>query len=585
MQDQEELIQVSKMDDELAFLQVNAKSSISYDCRMLITLCVSMKKEYCPPIDSALFFAIISDYDLSEATAIQEARATLDALKQSAESVDDTAFDPSGSSRLADAESAQESHDRAQSWNGDVLSRSEETDLTSVSQPLDSLHIYDTSRFDAQDNGGASGQDYDIGLEDLSPEDKQALLLEMFPTMRPFDISFTLKKSRNDFGKTVEELLNHVFLEDEHVNNGEATPTRGIDGFLSAETNARGRKLKGKKRKRTNLARRSSSTPAPLCESSPNTSLSKWDLAKRDVDFIAQRTYLPPKTITSMYHESGASLPTTILALCALPQHSFENPHISSPAPQTLQSHTHELGLDFSHLPMNILKALIELTHPSTASAHELASALDRSHSSKNGGIQVIPRYARPELSTSPSPPQTPTAPAQTQTLTLPPTLSAPAHAAAYATARNHALGRASAAYRASRSQPLMSAAASYYSQVSRNISSQSLRYASAAASALVASHSTPTSCDLHGVNVKDGVRIARERVEVWWNSEGEWAREGKVRGEAGFRIVVGVGRHSEGGKGRLGPAVGAMLKREGWRSDGGSFEGGVLIVRGRILR
>ena len=98
-----------------------------------------------------------------------------------------------------------------------------------------------------------------------------------------------------------------------------------------------------------------------------------------------------------------------------------------------------------------------------------------------------------------------------------------------------------------------------------------------------MASQSSGAQCDLHGVNVKDGVRIARERVQAWWDGGvGEWARQGKVRGNGGYRLVVGKGGHSEGGKGKLGPAVGGMLVREGWRVEVGE---GILVVRGRARK
>ncbi|MCJ1253477.1 hypothetical protein MMC24_001289 [Lignoscripta atroalba] len=553
-----------------------------------------LEKEYCPPLDSALFFAIVSDYDLSEATAIREARATLDALKESAEHEEDTVFDPSGSSGLDGRGSPQESPHRAQSWNGDVLSRTEDTDPTSVSQSMESLSIDGSSQSPPEVEGIVCGKDYDAGLEEISTEEKQALLMEMFPSMKAFDITYTLKKSRDNFGKTVEELLNHVFLEDEQGINGEGrTPTRGIDGFLD-QHNLRGRKLKGKKRKQNPLTRRSSSTPAPLADSSPNIPVSKWDLAKRDVDFISQRTYLSAQTITSTYHKSGASLPSTILALCTSSSSPIDNPNISSPTDPILQSHAHELALDFPHLPQKHLTALIHLTHPSTASAHELALVLNRltlpvtttttSTSQDIIHTNLIPQYTRPDL---PPPEQPmPSTPKHHHTNTTPRPLTHTTlltHSAAYTTARTAALSRASAAYRQSRSKPLMSGAASYYSQLGRDLSSSAAHYSALAADALVATQSSGSECDLHGVSVKDGVRIARDRVEAWWEGGGrEWARAGKVQGGGGYRVVTGVGRHSEGGKGRLGPAVGGMLVREGWKVEVGE---GVLVVRGRVRR
>lgn len=127
-----------------------------------------------------------------------------------------------------------------------------------------------------------------------------------------------------------------------------------------------------------------------------------------------------------------------------------------------------------------------------------------------------------------------------------------------------------------------MSGAASYYSSVSRDASASLRSHEAAVADALVAGHSRPGEVDLHGVTVRDAVRIARVEVESWWEAQGrEWAREGKAKA-AGLRVVTGVGRHSESGKGKLGPAVGGMLVREGWKVEIGE---GVIEVAGRVRR
>lgn len=70
--------------------------------------------------------------------------------------------------------------------------------------------------------------------------------------------------------------------------------------------------------------------------------------------------------------------------------------------------------------------------------------------------------------------------------------------------------------------------------------------------------------------------------MQAWWEGSGraEWVGTGKGEEGERFTIVVGLGRHSEGGRGRLGPAVGGMLRREGWRYEVGT---GVLVVSGRV--
>lgn len=536
--------------------------------------CACLQREYCPPIDSALFFAIISDYDLSNSESIKDIQATLDVLKNSIAG-DDTEFDPSGSSGLQyDSHSTQESPDRAQSWHGDFISTSDETDLTETSQSINNFNLTCGIEDDAQTEESSTKAQNDLELEALSGEDKITVLKEMFPTMKEFDIKYTLKKLGYNYGQAVEELLNQVFFEDEGVNGEEQIIKRGIDGFSEAINSTRGRKARGKRKKQT---RRTSSTPAPSDIESNDSSIkaSRWDRAREDVEFITQRTYLPRQTVTSTYHKSGASLPTTIIALCNLPD-SNPNPYISTTPPALLEAHVCELAVDFPALPHNHLKSLINLTHPSTSSAHELARALHSSLSSTTP-TTITPQY----LPRSPSPPS-PSQPAHKPYRPLP-LSTATALAQASTNTRSIAYAQASAAHRKSKSNPLMSGAASYYSSIARDASASVKRYETAAADALVAAQSTSTEVDLHGVGVKDAVRIAKDRVEVWWNrGGGEWARAGKVREGRGLVIVTGAGRHSEGGKGKLGPAVGRMLVREGWRVEVGE---GVVEVVGRSRR
>ncbi|KAL8817300.1 MAG: hypothetical protein Q9223_003836 [Gallowayella weberi] len=531
-----------------------------------------LEKEYCPPIDPALFYAILSDYDLTDGATISDVRRTLDVLKDGVAAEGDSSFDPSGSSRPDDVDgssSSLDSAERAQSWHGDVVS--EHTDSTSVSHGLHPRNFDDNIGDVLDAENGVRSAIVSENTDALSVEEKTAILQEMFPTIKAFDITYILKKSSYDFGKAVEQLLSHAFLEGEDGNSGEQIFKKGVDGFLVP--NARSRKRKGK---RKNQGRRTSSTPAPSDVQSTHasiTSASRWDRAKADVDFLAQRTYLDIATIRSTYHSSGASLPSSIIALCSA-SISNPNPFIGTLDSETLAAHVAELALDFPALPYSTVKGLIQLTHPSTASAHELACAALLSPDLRPETL--LPQYA-------PRPPSPPAATSQPQPRPLAMALdTATRHAHASAAARSSAFTQASAAYVKSKSKPIMGGAASYYSSVGREATASLRRYEAAAADARVDSRSMAGEVDLHGVTVRDAVRIAHERVERWWEAEGqEWARAGKVMGGRGLSIVTGVGRHSEGGKGKLGPAVGAMLVREGWKVEVGN---GVVTVVGRVL-
>ena len=505
------------------------------------------------------------DYDITNPISLDELRATLDVLKISADAEENVDFDPSGSSGLRHRSSSPESSERARSWHGDAASiATSETELTTVSQGLGSIDL--NGNRERGEGVGSDREQHEAEMEKMSPEKKATTLKEMFPNAKVFDIVYALKKAHNNFGKTVEELLNQAFLEDEELHTGEAHKKRGIEGF--SEPTIKGRGRRGRKKHRQ-LMRRTSSTPASAAEHSSYSPApsSRWGRAKEDVDFIAQRTYVTPQIITSIYHNNGASLAATIAAICASTDPDLNaNPYLAMASPSILEAHATELAVDFQRLPYAQLKALIALTHPSTASAHELARALTTQPTSLHNG-QIIPQYL----------PRPPSPVASRASSSISP--SHHSNPAALAAARSHAFTQAQSAYRKSKSKPLMGGAASYYNSVARDASASLRRHEAATADALVISQSKPGEVDLHGTTVKDAVNIARMRVEGWWEREGrEWARQGKVMG-GGLRVITGAGRHSEGGRGKLGPAVGGMLVREGWKVEIGD---GVVEVVGR---
>ena len=496
---------------------------------------------------------------------MEELRATLSVLKESAASEDAKDFDPSGSSAQHEDSSTGGSPGRASSWHG--FSLTEDTELTRSSRWPESSP--DVEGEQQSEDGVSTLSIQDRTEKELPLLGKLELLAAMFPTIKEFDRKFALKKAEDDFHRAVEDLLNQAFLEEEGVNNGTTRFNRGIQGFADFETpeTHRGRKARGKRKKQT---RRTSSTPGTDTFQSEPSPQSRWDQAKKDVDYLAERVHLPRQSISSIYHESGALLPRTIVALCASSESMTSNSFLLSASSSVLEAHSFELAFDFPTLSHTHLGALVRMTHPSTASAHELAKAM---LSSPESSTAIIPQYlARP-----PSPSSL-----MTESTSSPLPLSVRT-VGSLATARSNAFIQANAAYRKSKSKPLMGGAAAYYSSIGRDAAAGLAQHEAAVANALVAGQSNADEIDLHGVNVKDAVRITRTRVQAWWDGgAAEWARQGRVQGDGGFRVVTGIGRHSAGGKSRLGPAVGAMLVREGWKVEVGD---GVVTVRGKARR
>lgn len=108
-----------------------------------------------------------------------------------------------------------------------------DTSLTDFSDTLsDRFEVLDLSK--------------DVSVATLDEDGKIAELKLIFPTLRPYDVAYTLKKARGDFTQACEELLNMQYLEENGLRS------RGIDGaFLPNELVGY---KKGKKRAASSLS-------------------------------------------------------------------------------------------------------------------------------------------------------------------------------------------------------------------------------------------------------------------------------------------------------------------------------------------
>lgn len=504
----------------------------------------------------------MSDFDLSDDAQLENARQTLDAIKEFALEEEGSDFDPSGTS-------AHFGHDGGSEIDGSSPStlptQSEDTASTDLSNGVQSMTISNGIDTHLEEKSNE--------FDKLDDDTKTALLQEMFTSASSFTIRHTLKKCNGKWHQAMDELLNHAFLEQDHGQDGEGkVAMKGIDAFSEDNTARRGRKKKSKRFSQLHDDGEPRSTSLPT--SSAGSQSNSWNTAKNDIDFLSDRLSIPPKLISSLYHAHGASVSGTIAAILESPaQDSVE---VTSDDP-IVQVHAYELGRAFPSIPASQLTALIRLTHPSINSAHELASALTAIRP-PSGGIRIQANYIPLSRSVSPSPPRHSSTPRHIE----------PGSAAFHSAAHQQAISQASAAYRRGRSDRLMGQAAGYYSQVGRDHAMASVQATAAAADALVASQSTSSSIDLHGVTVKDAVRIARQKTESWSSARGRrvMGMDGRVRNEGGsgadggsLRIITGVGRHSDRGIAKIGPAVGRMLMQEGWKFEVGQ---GSFVVTGR---
>ena len=489
----------------------------------------------------------------------------MDSLKQAAATEQFTDFDPSGSSGDAVRSSpskhgSDDVESNAETWTSQTTA----TDCTSPSNDIATLGLGSPGGSTSGDtlNGG-----YFTDTKQFDTQTKELVLAETFPTLRLELVAHTLKKCNNDFGKATDELLNHVYFEDVRASPTEDTlVAKGIDAFSEEHhVPQRKRKGKGKNKKAKNSPYDSSPTSGTEADFHPPPQANRWKDSSRDVEFIVARTNMETKTVSSLYHNNGASLAATLLAIIRkdLTLHEKEEPDVSFVQPAI------ELTADFPNVDLEYAVAIVRLTAPSTANAHELAKALTVYPSSRplsQADLQVIPRYAPINLSDPTS---------ESAPLPVLPSTAIPRSTASLATARSSAFTAASSAYRRGKSDHLMKAAAGYYSQLGRDYNSNLHASSSSDADALVSSQSSSNMLDLHGVSVQHAVRISKEKTLVWWEGLGEQRVMTGGRGgvKEGFRIVTGLGRHSEGGRGKLGPAVVRGLVGQGWKVEVGTGE------------
>jgi hypothetical protein len=473
-----------------------------------------------------------------------------------------TGFDPSGSSGGAvdgsPSKHSTDSDSNAESWATQTV----ETDQSALSNDFSALSFSGRSgSSEASDDGG-----YYKDLEQNDVPTKELLLGETFPKLSIRTVRYTLQKCGNDYNKATDELLNQVFFDDSRSSPTEEGPiAKGIDAFSEDHHVPQRKKGKGKKKQRVSL---NGAGTEYFVESSP--SANRWQNSKGDVDFVTSRTSLSQKTVSSLYHANGASLSATVLAIV---RKDIEAHRKDAHPDAALVQDALNLNEGFPSMDLEYALAIVRLTSPSMSHAQALAKSLIQQPASEiggKGGIKLNLHYAPVDLSD-------PTE--ATRLPTLAPT-ARPRDAASTLRARNEAFQKANSAYRRGGSTPVMRQAAAFYAQEGRDLNANLKVMNAGEADAFVSQQSGPSYLDLHGVTVADATRIAKQQTQAWWTglgeqTIGEWG--GRRGGIDNYRIITGVGRHSEGGRAKIGPAVTKMLVSEGWKVE--AQHGEILVV------
>lgn len=552
------------MDEHLRILEVCTRDQ---GCTTSLT---RLQQEYCPPIDPALLAAIFSDF-ADAPNALELARELLDPIKASAVAEQATEFDASGSSggpvRDSPGKHSSDVDSNADTW----ATRTTLTDATQLSNDLSALSVDERSAEGSEESWDGG---YYRDTDQSETKTKEQLLAETFPSLRPQLVAYTLKKCNDDFSKAADELLNHVYFEDARTSPSEETApvAKGVEAFFEGHhVPQKSKKGKGKKKQKVSLYNMSSANSSGT-DLSGSATPNRWQNSSRDVEFITGRTKLPHKVVSSLYHEKSASLSATILAFVNKDMRAHQGKEPDAGLVQDAM----DINEAFPSIGLDQTLALVRLADGSPDKARDLAKALTKQPASATGGrggIQLDFKYAPVNLDDD--------EPRERQLPSLAPSIR-PHTTASLGQKRSDLYQNAQSAYKKG---GLTRAAAGYYAQEARDTGIHHQVSRQADADYLVASQSSSTILDLHGVTVADATRIAKQKTQIWWNSLGEQriAEYGGARGGVGeYRIVVGLGRHSADGRGRLGPAVVRALVKDGWKVEAGSGE---VIVTGMNRR
>ncbi|KAI5459255.1 hypothetical protein BGZ63DRAFT_361694 [Mariannaea sp. PMI_226] len=514
-------------------------------------------------LDEALVVAIVSDYDLKQASEYKAAQDILEGLAKDVAFEEATGFNSSGIAEgldgITDGLSTTEtsnSHQRSRANDTDTTS----SDLTSPTTE-NTFCVPKLTTFNSE-----------------SEEDRALLLQSMFTDLKEYDIRHALKKANGDFQVALDDLLNIQYLK-----STDQQP-KGIDGFFQPEEDVeeigkRGRK-KGKKGKKP-IGSPGSQTPR---DDATSTDHAKNLKRQDEIAYLADRLNLPFDGVSEIYcrkrYASGAT------ALEILDQHIQLGIEAEDDASK---ERAKELAAKYHNVPEHYMATLVQVTGSIPQWSDDIAALLSK-HFAKNPWTQKLPiNYTltplpKGEIEGFETGSYSNKAPVrQKDALQTIPTSTNLSYAQAtervqqYNRAKREAATSASQLFRRGASNSLYRQAAGYYVGVAREQSRYEHQASSTAADVLVEEQSTPTSIDLHGVYVQDGVRIARAKVQSWWNSLGEFRAE-KARQQP-LTVITGLGRHSAGGVSQLRQAVAAALLQEGWRIR---VETGRFVVTGR---
>lgn len=534
------------------------------------TLVKKLIAEFGALLDESLIRAVASDRDIcTEYTLV---RHDLIPLADSAFAEEETGFDPSGLSSTYHAQDGpmdsspapcgssrfealrlDESDEREnENENEGITLASNAGNSASVPPTICSTGNGTSASDDwapssVEDGFGTAQDDDDLPFtagdqDQLTEDEKICHLLEIFSDFKVHTIKFILKESGGDLSKAFDTLLTRQQLQEE----GELG--KGIDGFFVPDENMTAVRGSGRgRRKKARSQGNKKLIPVKYGVKSPDIEDAELEGAD-SLPMDRSRRVSERQVGTGVGHPRSASAQGSRLqplSYCS-PRSLVEPPR---PRNGTTHSYNHVTGLD----------SISSTGYVPPRSGHSPSQSID---TTPKGAASPPWNTVRKQKK-----PATYSADDADAVYPLPQRCLPHDHGADdYVDVRSRLrtageLARKGGYYRA--------AASVYAARAQDGLQTMSSKI-SVAAERHVAATSRPAWIDLHGVSVMDGVRIAKQRVQAWWDGMDGEGRERTRRGQPreGFTVVTGVGNHNTGGVSRLRQAVGAALRSDGWRTE-----------------
>lgn len=296
-----------------------------------------------------------------------------------------------------------------------------------------------------------------------------------------------------------------------------------------------------------------------------------------EADFIAERLGVRSDEVSNVYRRNQLLAGATVVEL--LDQYIA---HGVDSQDDAVKQHAASLARKHRHVPGKYILTVVHVAGSIPQFADDLAALLNKHFSRQPRGLKVDLDYRLTPLprkdieggwqvaAAAGKPGRKPaTAPEDLDQVLE--------RASRHKRAQRESLEAAAQLQRRGAANPLYRQSASFYADRAREQGRQSQRATSTAADMVVEQQTTASSVDLHGVAVHDGVRIARQKTQEWWEGLGEG--KGRKAKEAGFTVITGLGRHSAGGVSPMRQVVAAALLQDGWKLQ---VETGKFVVGGR---